>query len=109
MLLTHAERLVLLALAIFRLTFTIVLDDGPFDMLVNVRTALGVYDLQENNQPKRGIASFLSCAYCVSRFLSLIAIPLYIWPSMGGDALILWWGLSGAAALLIRWRPWTSY
>lgn len=109
MFLGETERIILAILALFRVTFAIVMDDGPFDVLVRTRTAFGVYDLQENNQPKRGIASFLACAYCVSRLLALCAIPLLIWPSFIGDALILWWGLAGAVALLIRWRPWSGY
>lgn len=109
MFLTETERLLLLILALFRLTFAITVDDGPFDALIRARTALGVYDLQENQRPKRGIASFLACAYCVSRLLALLAIPLFLWPSFVGDILILWWGLAGAVTLLLRWRPLSSY
>ena len=109
MFLNGTERLILTILGLFRLTFTIVMDDGPFDFLVNLRTRLGVYNLQENGHPQRGLPSFLSCAYCVSRLLALLVIPLFLWPSLVGDLLILWWGLAGAVALLLRWRPLSSY
>ena len=109
MFLGNTERLLLLVLALFRLTFAITVDDGPGDVLIRLRTQLGVYDLDESGHPRSGIGSFLACAYCVSRLLSLIAIPAYVWPSLIGDLLILWWGLAGSVALLLRWRPLSSY
>lgn len=109
MFLSRPERWILCAFALFRLTWTVIHDDGPFDILVRARTALGVYDLQENQKPKQGVASFLSCAYCVSRFLALLAIPLVVWPNAIGDLFLVWYGIAGILALLIRWRPWTNY
>ena len=109
MFLPDTGRWILMVLALFRLTWTVLYDDGPFDVFVRIRTALGVYDKQENGQPPKGIASFLNCAYCVSRFLVLPVMPLILWPTLIGDLFLTWYGLSGALAILIRWRPWNNY
>lgn len=101
------ERWVLVVLALFRLTWTVMNDDGAFDLLTRAREALGVYDLAENGQPTSVLGRFLSCAYCVSRVIALLGVVLVLKPTFVGDLFLLWYGLAGALALLIRWRQWT--
>lgn len=109
MFLGETERIILAILASFRLTWTMIYEDGPFDAIMRLRTALGAYDLGENGEPETGIGRFLTCSYCVSRFVALFAIPIVLWPTLIGDLFIIWYGIAGALALLIRWRPWNNY
>lgn len=103
---TPAERWILGVLAIFRLTWTVINDEGPFEVLCHIRTVLGVYDLAENGRPESAIGRFLNCAYCVSKALALFGVVLILRPTFIGDLFIVWYGLAGALALLIRWRQW---
>jgi len=83
-------RFILSALAVWRLTHLLAEEDGPWDLIVRLRAALG--------------ASFfgrlMDCFYCLSLWVSL---PLSVWLASGWIGLLLHWqALSGAACLLER-------
>lgn len=86
--------LVLAVLATWRLSTLLARDDGPWDAIARLRTALG------DGQWGR----MLDCFHCVSLW---VAAPL-AW-GLGRDPLeqwLAWPALSGAACLLERWhRP----
>jgi len=101
-------RWVLAALAAFRLTWSVVNDDGPADVLFKLRVWAGCFDRDENGECSTALGRFLECAYCVSVALAVIPAALALWPSWIGDVVLGWLGLAGAVALAIRWRPWNG-
>jgi hypothetical protein len=88
--------LVLGALAVWRITHLFHAEDGPWDVLVKFRRAVG-----------RGmIGELLDCFYCSSIWVSA---PIAYW--IGQDwqeRLLLWPALSGAAILLQRFSSTTT-
>jgi hypothetical protein len=76
------------SLATWRLTHLVVEEDGPFDLIVRLRSALG------DSQAGRA----MDCFYCSSLWLAApIAFAVARTPL---DWLLSWLALSGAAALL---------
>jgi hypothetical protein len=93
MLPTHFDpwlRMALAALAVWRFTHLLALEDGPFDVLASLRRALG----------ESVFGRLMDCFYCLSfwvaaPFAALVAASLW-------DGLLAWFALSGAACLLER-------
>lgn len=87
--------LILLAiLGSYRLAHMIVMERGPFDLILWIRS--------EVTQRWHGtwMASGINCLYCVSFWTSLLLALLLPWA--GVPALLLyWWGIAGAAILII--------
>jgi len=81
-------RCLLGALAVWRLTHLLVAEDGPWDLIVKLRAALG--------DSPAGRA--MDCFYCASVWVSLPFAFLVAdhWPGR----LLSWLALSGAASLL---------
>src|SRR5579871_3479785 len=81
-------RFFLCALALWRVTHLFAEEDGPWDLMVRLRRALG----------SRFLGRLMDCFYCLSLWFSL---PLAVWLSSGWIGLLLHWqALSGAACLL---------
>jgi hypothetical protein len=81
-------RFILAALAVWRITHLLAEEDGPWDLVARLRSALGAAFL----------GRLMDCFYCLSLWISL---PLAIWLSQGWIGLLLHWqALSGAACLL---------
>jgi hypothetical protein len=78
----------LCALAVWRLTHLLAAEDGPWDMIVRLRRALG----------DRVLGKLMDCFYCLSLWLSF-APSFWLadtWALRG----LSWLALSGAACLL---------
>jgi len=91
--------LVLGILAVWRITHLLQDEDGPWNVLVRLRRALG----------RSFWGSLLDCFYCLSLW---IAVPLALWLGTSvAQQILLWPALSGAAILLERLtaRPTTPY
>ena len=98
-------KLVVAALATWRLTAMLWYDHGPFDLFLRMRTAAGACEI-----PPLGFwAKLFSCFWCLSFWVALVCTTI----------LFLWWyalipfALSGAAILLsgggrIIWREMVS-
>jgi hypothetical protein len=82
--------LILAILAVWRLTHLLQAEDGPGDVFVKFRQAMG-----------NGFwGSLLDCFYCLSVW---IAAPFAAWLESGiAEKFLLWPALSGAAILLER-------
>ena len=78
----------LLVLAVFRLTYLVCYDDAPFDLMLNFRTWVSD-KYGDDHWLTRGI----NCPYCVSFWLSLIALTVWLHP-------LAWLGTAGAVALI---------
>jgi hypothetical protein len=79
-------RFVLAALAAWRLSHLLALEDGPFDLVVRLRMRLG----------EAGRA--LDCIHCVSLWVAA-PLALFVDPTLQ-DWWCIWLALSGAAGLL---------
>lgn len=79
---------VVAALAVWRVTHLLALEDGPGGLTARLRAALGA-----------GFwASLLACFYCLSLWVALLfALAL---GESAIERIVLWLGLSGAACLL---------
>jgi hypothetical protein len=93
-------RVILGALAVYRLAQFVTLDDGPSDFMFEIRDKFGRYDLGDDNQPVTGIGRFLSCIHCVIKWLAIPITLLIAFPTTWGDVILLVVGLAGAASVL---------
>jgi len=78
--------LVLLGLATWRITSLFVYDDGPRDMLVRLRDAIG---------------GPLHCFWCTSVWVGLVASLFFV----SGNKFLWWWAIAGLAVLIDEVRP----
>jgi hypothetical protein len=86
----YSFRFLLAALAVWRLTHLFAKEDGPWDMMVRLRRALGAGFL----------GRLLACFYCLSVW---IAVPFtFFLKGTVIERIVIWLALSGAAALLER-------
>src|SRR5437764_1131814 len=83
-----STRLVLAAFAVWRLTHLLAQEDGPWDLVVRLRQALG----------QSWAGKLMDCFYCLSLWIAAPAAALVCrgWQ----DVLLGWLALSGAACLL---------
>lgn len=82
--------LLLAVFAVWRITYLLQAEDGPFDLIVGLRRAVG----------DGLVGKLLDCFHCLSLW---VAAPFAI--ALGetvGERLLLWPALSGAACLLER-------
>ena len=86
----HWFRLVVAALATWRLTHLLAAEDGPADIIVNMRQRLG----------DSFFGRLMDCFLCVSLW---IAAPMaWLVMKRGSEWPLLWLAISGAACLLER-------
>lgn len=68
-------RLILGVLAVYRATNLLVREDGPGDVFLRLRTALGRYDYVPDGDelvPATKMGRFIACPYCVGMWLALL-------------------------------------
>jgi len=78
---------ILAALAVFRVSWMITREEGPFAVFVTMREKI---DPQQMTWIGRG----LNCCNCVSVWIALVAALL-----IGGDWLLNWLGIAGAVLI----------
>jgi len=83
-------RFTLAALAVWRVTHLLSAEDGPGDILVRMRRALG----------SSFFGRLIDCFYCLSLWIALPAA--FLMSRIPADIVLAWLGLSGAACLLER-------
>ncbi len=84
-------RLLLVALAVWRVTHLLAAEDGPWDLVARLRARLG----------EGLLGRLMDCFYCLSLW---IAAPAALITASGPQAwLVHWLALSAAACLLERW------
>lgn len=101
---------VLAGLAAFRLTWMLCYEDGLFNILINLRTALGAYDYEDYNgemRTKNWIGRWVKCPYCMGLFpVGILVAAIALYGGKCGDFAIGWIGLAGAIMVITRWRKW---
>lgn len=82
----------MVALAVYRLSVMLAMENGPFDIFENFRKRL----------PRAGMLSKLfACPFCVSVWIALAGTPFL--PFFGwGFFVVTWFALSGVAVLLVK-------
>lgn len=91
------------AFAVWRLTYLIHDEDGPWNIARNFRAIFIEYKNDgkwATEKPKNMIGEMISCFYCLSVWTS-IPVMLYLsWLTDWRYAPLYWLGLSGAAILI---------
>lgn len=85
-------RFVLCVLGVWRVTHLLVAEDGPWDLIVRLRRALG----------ETTLGRLIDCFYCLSLWISVPFAFLVGGGARVADWLIVWLALSGGACLLHR-------
>lgn len=97
-------RLILAALACFRLAQLITLDKGPFLIFERLRLRVENYIAASEKRKKsyfwKSVADGTSCPYCLGFYTSLLCILLALFPTRAGDLFLLWFGVMGLQAFL---------
>lgn len=93
-------RLLLAAFAVYRMAALVAIDDGPGDVFLSLRSAAGAYQYGEDGRPSRGLGRLVACPHCVGVWVAVLAAAAVLFPSWVGDAMILLFGLAGAASWL---------
>jgi len=85
-----AVRFTLSALAVYRVSYLVARDDGPWNLFRRLRSAA----------KRTGAGRLVTCVNCLSVWVSL---PLaWFVGSSWVERILAWWALSGAAVLLDR-------
>ena len=82
----------LAALAVWRVTHLIALEDGPFNVITRMRQRLG----------DGFFGQLTDCFACTSVWVAA-PVAAALRPRRGGDLVLSWLALSGAACLLQQW------
>ena len=86
-------RFMIAALAVWRLSHLLAAEDGPRDVIVRVRRALGTTNW----------GKLMDCFYCLSVWISIpFAFFIADWML---DRFVVWLALSGAASLANKFTP----
>ena len=93
-------RVLLGVLAVWRITQFIVLDDGPFDLMINLRVKFGRYTLDNKYEPTTPIGRLMECAHCVGKWVALAVALLILFPTTIGDVVLYTAALAGAQSLI---------
>jgi hypothetical protein len=94
------SRLLLAAVACYRLAQLVALDDGPGDWLLRFRAWAGAYEYGEDGRARTSAGRLVGCPYCVGVWIAAALVLLLVWPSVAGDLFLLWWGIAGVQAAM---------
>ncbi|TSA08464.1 MAG: hypothetical protein D4R73_08445 [Deltaproteobacteria bacterium] len=86
----NIQGFILSTLAVWRVTYLLSQEDGPFDLVIRFRKLFG----------QGFFGSLLDCFHCLSLWFS---IPFAFWLSHGWqEGIITWLALSGGSSLLFK-------
>ena len=88
--------LILSVLAVYRISYLIAKEDGPFDLFAKIR-----YKGGSIKHPHDWISRGLNCILCISFWLSLIPVIWLFW----GDVVSItlgWLGIAGGVLVLYK-------
>lgn len=83
-----------LALATYRLSRLIAVDEGPVGVFFRARHALGAYDYGENGEPATVLGRGISCPHCVGVY---VAVALWL---MRGSVVVDLFAVMGLQSFL---------
>lgn len=97
MVLSDTARLILAALAVYRLAQLVAIDDGPLDACRRLRAWCGTLG---NDRARSFLGGLVHCPYCVGLYAAAAMGLLVLVPTSVGDVVLLVLGLAGAQAWL---------
>lgn len=92
--------IIIFILAIYRISFMLAHEDGPFRIFDRLRQITGVY---RNKYPKNMIAGVLECPLCLSVWLAFATTVVYWYNEDITVWLALPFALSGGAVWMIQY------
>lgn len=93
-------RVLLAALACYRLAQLVALDDGPGDVLLKLRDLAGSHIYGADGRPDTGWGRLLACPFCLGIWFAVPCALACIWPTTLGDAGLLILGIAGLQTAL---------
>ena len=94
-------RLLVAALAAYRLARLLALDEGPGGIFEATRRVLGGEDIDpETLQARTNLGRGVTCPYCLGVWVALLLALLSFFPSFLGDFFLTVFGLAGAQTYL---------
>lgn len=94
-------RLVVAALATYRLARLLAWDEGPAGLFASFRRALGGEDIDlETGQPATNLGRGVTCPHCLGVWIAALLSLLSLYPSRLGDVFLAVFGLAGAQSYL---------
>lgn len=87
-------KLIMLALAAYRLARMFAMEDGPFDVFVRIRAR---FDPLQTTWLGRGV----NCPLCVGFWASLFALAVWFIPGVG-PIIVTWWAVAGLQTIVQR-------
>lgn len=98
--------------AAYRVTFFVVLEDGPAGVMRAVRRKLGAYNYGSQRGPDgmpqavTEIGRAVTCPVCVSPFAVAGCLAVAVLGGPVGQWVVLGLAAAGGVLALIRWRAW---
>lgn len=94
-------RLVVAALATFRLARLLALEEGPEGVLKSLRRAAGGEDIDpETGQPRTNLGRGATCPHCLGIWTAILLALLSVFPTFLGDFFLIIFGLAGAQSYM---------
>lgn len=102
----EAFRILCYALAVFRFTYLLWWENGPFDLIDWLRAKAGVfYDYTDTvRMGKTFLAKVLNCPHCLSSYISLVAIVGFMSYNYWIDLFALWGAVWAVPLLLFGYK-----
>lgn len=109
----NLPRIVMAVFTIYRVASLISLEEGPYvgwpirsDQQIGIfeaiRFNLGAYSYGEDGKAETNLGRGISCPLCCGLYLSFVSLVFIFFPTMVGDLLLLWLGISGAQIFLVN-------
>jgi len=92
-------RVILVCLAVYRLADLLVVDDGPFDIFLNIRSWLNKVPF--NKGLRRTLANGIQCRYCVGVWFAILLTPFIYFPFLLTDIVITIFAVAGVQSILV--------
>jgi len=96
--------LLLLILASYRVSLLIAADEGPYKIFDKFRKHLGQIAAKRGQGFWWEFSELFHCPFCLGVWMSLVLLPLYVYPSDLGNLFLLWMGVTGGQNLLQKLR-----
>lgn len=89
-------RVVLAILSTYRIAELIAVDDGPFDIFKKIRC---LYN-DGSQGIKLSFSKLVNCPFCIGVWIAFVISFVVLFPSIGGDFVLLFLGIAGGQTLL---------
>jgi hypothetical protein len=92
-------RLIVCAIAVYRLAELVVIDDGPFEIFINLRGWLNQASF-ESKSLRRTLANALTCPHCVGVWFAFVFALSFYFSNIVVDFTILFLAVAGLQSIL---------